>query len=166
MPQLEFHFYCAQIFWLIISFGILFFSVRFWLLPPLENIIKERDEKIKDILRQADKFTAQAQLTQKDYQKYVDEAKQYSSKILQTAHDEIALSYAQQEVNLKKILAENTKEVENHIQRVQTDTLHHLQSIAQMFIKSVLKFFYHVDISNKILQEKVEAHLEEEKNVG
>ena len=166
MPQLEFHFYCAQIFWLLISFGILFFAVKFWLLPPLENIIKERDEKIKDILRQADKFTAQAQLTQKAYQQYVDEAKQYSSKVLQTVHDEIALSYAQQEKNLMQTLAENTKQAEDNIQKIQTDTLNRLETIAQTFVKAVLKFFYRTDISNNVLQEKVASQIKEEANVG
>ena len=165
MPQLEFHFYCAQIFWLIISFSVLFFAMKFWLLPPLERIIKERDEKIKDILRQADKFTAQAEMTQKSYQQYIDEARQYSSKVLQTAHDEVALSSAQQEKKLLQSLAENTKKAEEDIQKIQTDTLNRLQSITFGFIKSILSVFYHIDVSNKMLWEKVKLQLKGEKDV-
>ena len=68
MPQLDFNFYIAQIFWLFISFGILFVSMRFWLLPPLIDVLKKREEKIRHILRQADKLSAQAQRVQKNYQ--------------------------------------------------------------------------------------------------
>ena len=110
MPQLDIAFYPAQIFWLIISFGILFLAMKYWLLPPLADVLDQREEKIKKILRQADKMSAEAERIGKEYQQYVDDAVQYSTRVLQTAHDEVAANYATQEENLLQILKTDTED--------------------------------------------------------
>ena len=59
MPQLNPESFSSQIFWLFISFAVLFLIVHFILLPKLKNIRKERDETINDYLSQAQKLNQQ-----------------------------------------------------------------------------------------------------------
>ena len=59
MPQLNPESFSSQIFWLVISFSVLFLIVHFILLPKLKNIRKERDETINDYLSQAQKLNQQ-----------------------------------------------------------------------------------------------------------
>ena len=165
MPQLDFSFYPAQIFWLIISFGILFLAMKYWLLPPLANVIEQREEKIKKILRQADKMSAEAERIGKEYQQYVDEAIQYSTRVLQTAHDEVAANYANQEENLLQILKADTQKAEDDINQEKKNLLGGIEDITYHFVKIFLKVFYSLKLSEKDTQEQISFLIKEKKDV-
>ncbi|MBO5997850.1 MAG: hypothetical protein J6P93_04930 [Alphaproteobacteria bacterium] len=164
MPQLEFGTYCAQIFWLIISFGILFLAMKYWLLPPLADVLAQREEKIKKILRQADKMSAEAERLGKEYQQYIDDATQYSMRILQTAHDEVATNYAQQEENLLQILKDDTQKAEESIKEEQKNVLGDLENITYSFTEIFLRVFYSLKTSEKKLKEQVSFLIKGKKN--
>ena len=155
MPQLDFAFYPAQIFWLIISFGILFFAMKYWLLPPLTDILSLREEKIKEILRQADKMSAEADRINKEYQEYVDDVVQYSTRILETAHDEVAVNYETQEENLLQILKTDTQKAEEDINVERKNILGDLENITYHFMKIFLKTFYSLKITEKEVQKQI-----------
>ena len=165
MPQLDIAFYSAQIFWLIISFGILFIAMKYWLLPPLIDILQEREDKIKKILRQADSLSSEAERISKEYQKYVDDATHYSARILQTAHDEIAVNYANQEEELLQKLKTDVKKAEDDVSTEQENVLDDLENITVNFMDDFLKVFYSLKTSQKSLQKHVSLLIKGKKNV-
>ncbi len=165
MPQLEIGFYPAQIFWLIISFSILFVAMKFWLLPPIEGMLKAREDKVKSILRQADKLSAKAERIEKEYQQYVADATQYSARILQTAHDEIAADYAAQEEKLLKQLKNDTQNAEMALQEQQNKVLASVKEITYNFMSIFLKKLYRLSVSPKSTQAQI-ARLIKEKEDG
>ena len=165
MPQLDIAFYPAQIFWLIISFGILFLAMKYWLLPPLADVLEQREEKIKKILRQADKMSAEAERIGKEYQAYVDDAVQYSTRVLQTAHDEVAANYATQEENLLQILKTDTEKAENDINEEKKNILGGIEEITYNFVKIFLKVFYSLKLPEKNVQEQISLLIKEKKDV-
>ena len=164
MPQLEFGFYCAQIFWLLISFGLLYFAMKYWLLPPLTDVLVQREEKVKKILRQADKMSAEADRIGKEYQQYIDEAIQYSTRVLETAHDEVAANYAEQEENLLQILKADTQKAEEDIKEEEKNILGDLENITSSFLKMFLKVFYSLKVPEKKLQEQVSVAIKGREN--
>ena len=165
MPQLDFNFYCSQIFWLFVSFGLLFVAMKFWLLPPLTDILKKREDKIRFILRQADKLSAQAERVQKAYQQYVDEAHQYSVRVLQTAHDEVADNYEKQEKELQKALKEDVQKAQKHLEEQKIAIYSKLETITFNFMQIFLKICYALKTSEKSLQQEISARIKEDKNV-
>jgi len=50
LPQLDFATYDSQIFWLIITFSILYFSISKVFLPNIVNLIKNRESYTNEIL--------------------------------------------------------------------------------------------------------------------
>ena len=165
MPQLDIAFYPAQIFWLIISFGILFLAMKYWLLPPLADVLDQREEKIKKILRQADKMSAEAERIGKEYQQYVDDAVQYSTRVLQTAHDEVAANYATQEENLLQILKTDTEKAENDINEEKKNILGGIEEITYNFAKIFLKVLYSLKLPEKDTQKQISLLIKEKKDV-
>ena len=164
MPQLNFDFYPGQIFWLLVSFAILFFAMKYWLLPPLAAVLEEREEKIKKILRQADKMSAEADRIGKEYQQYIDNAVQYSTRVLQTAHDEVAANYAEQEEILLQILKTDTQKAEEDINEEKKNVLGDLENITYNFMKTFLKVFYSLKISEKTTQKQISLLIKGKKN--
>ena len=52
MPQLNPESFSSQIFWLLVSFSILFFIIHFFLLPKLKKIREKREEIVTNYLSQ------------------------------------------------------------------------------------------------------------------
>ncbi len=163
MPQ--FGFYPSQIFWLLVSFGILFVAMRFFLLPPIEAILKMREDKIKAILREADKLTAQSERLEKSYRQYVDLAAQNASKILQTAHDEIATENAQAQEDLLHSLQSETQRAQERVQKRKDDVFKHIGTISYNFMQTFLNVFYQIKLPEKGLKKKIADWVRREKNV-
>ena len=59
MPQLNPESFSSQIFWLFVSFSILFLIIHFFLLPKLKKIRKKREETVSDYLSQTQKLNKQ-----------------------------------------------------------------------------------------------------------
>ena len=59
MPQLNPESFSSQIFWLFISFSILFLIIHFFLIPKLKKVRKKREETVDDYLSQTKKLNQQ-----------------------------------------------------------------------------------------------------------
>ena len=59
MPQLNPESFSSQIFWLFISFSILFLIIHFFLLPKLKRIREKREETVSNYLSQTQKLNKQ-----------------------------------------------------------------------------------------------------------
>ena len=81
MPQLNPEFWISQIFWLVISFGILFIVLSKFILPKIRNNIEFRKSEILDNIETAEKQKTEAENTLKNYDELIrkskNEAKNY-----------------------------------------------------------------------------------------
>ena len=81
MPQLNPEFWISQIFWLIISFGILFVILSKFILPKIRNNIELRKSQILDNIETAEKQKVESENKLKDYENLIlnskNEAKNY-----------------------------------------------------------------------------------------
>lgn len=75
LPQMEVSTFSGQLFWLAITFGILFWYMSIYVIPRLGGIIEERKDRIADDLDQAAEFKQQAEAAQKSYDKALSDAR-------------------------------------------------------------------------------------------
>lgn len=68
MPQFESAFYTGQIFWMLISFGLLFLWITFIIFPMFQDIFDAREKVIQTHLKQAEKINKQAENLAKSMQ--------------------------------------------------------------------------------------------------
>ena len=59
MPQLNPESFSSQIFWLFVSFSILFLIIHFFLLPKLKKIREKREKTVTDYLSQTQELNKQ-----------------------------------------------------------------------------------------------------------
>lgn len=74
LPQFDVTTFSSQLFWLAISFGILYFFFSRYALPSISSTIEERRSLINDDLKQADKLSAQVEKTRADYEQAMQKA--------------------------------------------------------------------------------------------
>jgi F-type H+-transporting ATPase subunit b len=78
MPQLDHVFYISQVFWLTISFAILYFFIKYWFAPRMQDIFLARKDKINSLMLQAQNLR---DATQANNLKYLNELKSLHLKL-------------------------------------------------------------------------------------
>ncbi len=59
MPQLDSSTYIAQIFWLFVSFVLLYLFIKYWFVPRVQKSLSDRDNKINKLIIEAERFKEQ-----------------------------------------------------------------------------------------------------------
>lgn len=94
MPQFDFTFYFSQIFWMCISFGMLFWVMHVWIMPKMIYLRDQRIQKVTSILQHAEKIREQGHSLFNEVEKSLDQARIDAKKIISDA-----LSTSQIEIN-------------------------------------------------------------------
>ena len=69
LPQLDLATYSSQVFWLVISFVVLYFLVAKLAMPRIAEVLEERQERIEDDLDKAETLKKEAYQVRIEYEK-------------------------------------------------------------------------------------------------
>lgn len=90
LPQLtQTDTFASQIFWLIVTFGALYYLMSRKVLPRLGQVVEGRREKIDDDLGRAERLRAEAEEVMQAYEKALASARSEAGGILKASSDEI-----------------------------------------------------------------------------
>jgi F-type H+-transporting ATPase subunit b len=110
MPQLDTSFFSSLLFWSIISFTILLFLLKRYALPPILEMLDQREARIRDSLESAARAREEAEKSMAEYQERMKEAWREAEATVRHAK-----SRAQQ------ILDENERRIRDESERVVAD---------------------------------------------
>jgi len=83
-PPFDSSTYPSQIFWLVLTFGLLLFLLSKVLLPRVGNILEERSNRIADDLDTAARMQREAELAGKAYEKALADARAKAHNVAET----------------------------------------------------------------------------------
>ena len=66
MPQFDFSVYCSQVFWMCVSFGLLFWAMQTFLMPKIKQLQHMRAEEKNALLQEAQALLDQAVALEQD----------------------------------------------------------------------------------------------------
>ena len=78
MPQLNPEFWVSQIFWLTITFGILYLVLSKLILPKISANLESRKTQISDNIEAADKQRKESEAKLKEYEEIISKSKRSS----------------------------------------------------------------------------------------
>jgi F-type H+-transporting ATPase subunit b len=67
MPQLDPSSYISQVFWLFISFSLLYLFVKYWFLPRIQSSFVARETKINKLIAEAENLKNQTTLVREKH---------------------------------------------------------------------------------------------------
>jgi len=116
MPQLNPEFWVSQIFWLTITFGILYVVLSKLILPKVSANLEVRKSKILDNIEAAEKQREESELKIKEYEKIVQNSKNEAKSYFNQTKEKVL-----KDINLKKetLNKELNKEIEKAESEVQ-----------------------------------------------
>lgn len=141
MPQLDFYWAASQLFWLSISFGLLYYIMAKVALPRMDSVLQNREDKRMQDLEEADNYQFQAQDIEHRCKKLLEEAHAKAGAMLDEARKEAAKSVdesmARLDKDLDKKLAEAQKSIADSQQKARESMYEIATELSQIVVKDV-----------------------------
>lgn len=140
MPQLDFSTYSSQVFWLIITFAVLFILMWKVAIPRVGEVIEAREQKIRADLERAEQLRAEIATTESAVEEALSKARSEAQDVVRKAMDKIAADHAKKQAKLDEELSQKIVEAENRINDARKEALDSVRDIAtEVTVASVKK---------------------------
>ena len=120
MSKFDIATYHSQIFWLIVTFSLLYIFVCKFIVPKAEEILNNRKVNIQNNIIQADKLVLEAEKLNKYYNKEIEKISAEIDKLKKEKIDflesEFLIKKKNLEQDLKKLINQNIKDINLAIQ--------------------------------------------------
>ena len=139
MPQLNPEFWISQIFWLIITFGILFIVLTKVILPKISDNLETRKSQILENIETADKQKEESQKKIDEYEKIILDSKLKAKNFFNDAREKILDDINKKRASLEKDLDEEIGEVEKELSELKNKSGEKINKIAATTSAELLK---------------------------
>ena len=130
MPQLNPEFWISQIFWLIITFGILFIVLTKVILPKISDNLETRKSQILENIETADKQKEESKKKINEYEKIISDSKLKAKSYFNDAREKILDDINKKRASLEKDLDEEIGEIEKEISDLRNKSGEKINKIA------------------------------------
>ena len=130
MPQLDPSSYASQLFWLVVTFAILYLLMWKVALPRVSALLRERQETIDDDLEKAAKLKAEAEGVLKAYETAMAEGRARAHATLREAAERISKEAAEAQAAAEARLDRETAEAEKRIAAAKREALDNVRQVA------------------------------------
>ena len=168
MPQLNPEFWISQIFWLILTFGILFLVLSKFILPNISKNIESRKSEILQNIETAEKQRKESENKIKEYEKIIlkskNEAKNLYNEIRKKALDKMA----KKQKTLENQINDEIKNTEKEIIELKSKAPEKINKIAIETSAELIKHLIGTEVNNSSISSIVKdiSIKNKEKNHG
>ncbi len=138
MPQFDLSSFPSQIFWLVVSFAVLYFLMATLVLPRIGKIVEGREGKIQSDLDAAQKANDAARVAAAEQEKALAEARTQASGVVREATDKAAQHTTAKMQELGDKLAATIAEAELRIGQQRTQAMSGLAGMSSEIASAVL----------------------------
>jgi len=130
MPQLNPEFWISQIFWLVLSFGILFLVLSKFILPKIRNNIELRKSQILENIEAAEKQKIEAENKLKNYEELITKSKNEAKNYFNEARKKIIEDIDKKKQSLEKEINIEISGTEDEVRELVKKAPEKIQKIA------------------------------------
>ena len=148
MPQLNPEFWISQIFWLTITFGILYIVLSKLILPKISANLEIRKSQIMDNIEVAEKQREESEKKIKEYEEIVQNTKNEAKNYFKQTQKKVIKSIGIKKETLDKELTEVIEKAESEIQDLRSEAPKKINRIAIETSGDLIKKLIGVDVNN------------------
>ena len=130
MPQLNPEFWISQIFWLTLTFGILYIVLSKLILPKISANLETRKLQISDNIEAADRLREESEAKLKEYEEIISQSKTEAKNIFNQAREKALQSINAKREILDKQINEEIEKAENEINQLRKEAPSKINKIA------------------------------------
>lgn len=130
MPQLDATTFPPQIFWLVISFVVLYLLMQRLALPQVGRVIESRQQRLDADLARAGELRSQAEAVLAAYQQTLAAAREEAHATLRQTSERLAAEAAERQRGLAETLGQQIDAAEARIAAMKEEALAQMRGIA------------------------------------
>lgn len=139
LPQLDPAWWPSQIFWLVLTFGVLYWLMAGRFLPSLAGAIEERRDRIADDLDQASEFKRQADEAEAAYNKALADARAKAQGIAADTRADVDKEIAELQAETDEALDKQLEAAEARIAKMKADAAAKVREAAADTTRAVVE---------------------------
>jgi F-type H+-transporting ATPase subunit b len=139
MPQLDVETFPSQLFWLAVTFVVLYILMSWVGLPRLTAAIEARRQRREEDLARAAQLRSEAEAANAAFQRTMAEARAQAQAVLKETSDRLAAEAAERQRAVAAALAQQVDEAERRITATKQQALAEVRGIAVDVGRSVVE---------------------------
>ncbi|PWE17641.1 F0F1 ATP synthase subunit B' [Marinicauda salina] len=155
-PPFDPTYFASQLFWLAISFAVLYLLLSRWILPRIGGAIEERRDRIADDLDAAANMKAQADEAVREYEKSLADARAKAHSVAAEAKAESDRKIAEELAEVDADLDAKQAEAEGRIRESRDAALSEVRGIAATAAAAAVERLSGVEIAETDAQKAVD----------
>ena len=148
MPQLNPEFWISQIFWLTLTFGILYIVLSKLILPKISANLELRKSQIQDNIEAAEKQRKDSESKLKEYDNIIFKSKLEAKNIFKDSREKIIKDINNKKETLENQINEEIKKAEKEIEVVKKSAPGKINKIAIEASSELVKKLIGAEINN------------------
>ena len=148
MPQLNPEFWVSQIFWLTITFGILYIVLSKLILPKISANLEIRKAQILENIEAAEKQREESELKIKEYEEIVQNSKNQAKNYINQAKEKVLKDINLKKETLDKNLNEEIKKAESEITNFKSKAPEKINKIAAETSADIIQQLIGTEVNN------------------
>ncbi len=148
MPQLNPEFWVSQIFWLTLTFGILYIALSKIILPKISANLELRKSQIQENIEAAEKQRQDSESKLKEYEDIILRSKSEAKNIFKEAREKILKDINSKKESLENQINEEVKKAENEINDLKKTAPEKINKIAIETSSEILKNLMGAEVNN------------------
>ena len=148
MPQLNPEFWISQIFWLTLTFGILYLVLSKFILPKISDNLESRKSQILENIEAAEKQREESDSKLKEYQEIISKTKVEANTIFNQAREKVLKDISAKREILEKQIDDEIAEAEKEIDSLRKNAPDKINKIAIETSSELLQKLIGADVNN------------------
>ena len=148
MPQLNPEFWISQIFWLTLTFGILYIALSKIILPKISANLELRKSQIQENIEAAERQRQDSENKLKEYEDIILKSKSEAKNIFKEAREKILKDINSKKESLENQINEEIKKAENEINDLKKTAPEKINKIAIETSSEILKNLIGAEVNN------------------
>ena len=148
MPQLNPEFWISQIFWLTLTFGILYIVLSKLILPKISANLELRKSQIQDNIEAAEKQRKDSESKLKEYDDIIFKSKLEAKNIFKDSREKVIKDINNKKETLENQINEEIKKAEKEIEVVKKSAPEKINKIAIEASSELVKKMIGAEINN------------------
>ena len=163
MPQLNPEFWFSQIFWLTITFGILFLILSKFILPKIRNNLENRKSQIIENIEISDRQKKDSENKLQQYEKIILETKAKANNIFNSSKEKVKSDLDKKRLDFDEEISKNFENIEKEIVELKNSSFPKINSIAVETSTEIIKKLLGEDINKSNIATIVDEEMKIEK---
>jgi len=147
MPQLNPEFWISQIFWLILTFSILYLVIWKIFLPKITYSVENRKSRIVNDLDETQKLKENSEKKLEEYNKIIENSKQEAKKIIEDGRKKLDKDIENKKKDFGNQIEKEIVAVEKEIKDLKKDSLLNISKIASETSAELMKKIINTEVN-------------------